>query len=111
MSGPINIFRLIVNPQSFGQSVENLFYLSFLIRDGKVALQVNEETGEPEVCSYKFHTSSEFKQTNGSFSDLCEPPGDEDYAEGVKKKQMVMELDVATWKVRIPLLLPPEAAV
>ena len=45
----MNLFRLIVNPHDFGQSVENLFYLSFLIRDGKCALDV--EAGEPLICA------------------------------------------------------------
>ncbi|KAI5123898.1 hypothetical protein M0805_005714 [Coniferiporia weirii] len=77
--GPINLFELIINPHSFGQSVENLFYLSFLIRDGKVALEITEDTEEPTVW-------------------LCEPPSDTDYQQGVHKKQMVIELDVETWK-------------
>ena len=45
----INLFRFIVNPNDFAQSVENLFHLSFLIRDGKVALETSAE-GEPEIC-------------------------------------------------------------
>lgn len=45
----MNLFRLIVNPRDFGQSVENLFYLSFLIRDGKCALDF--EDGEPLICA------------------------------------------------------------
>jgi len=47
--GQINLFHFIVNPHDFAQSVENLFYLSFLIRDGKVALETNED-GEPIIC-------------------------------------------------------------
>lgn len=31
------------NPQSFGQTVENLFYISFLIRDGIAGLMVDDE--------------------------------------------------------------------
>ena len=51
--GKINIFRFIVNPNDFGQSVENMFYLSFLIRDGKCALDI--EDGEPNICMYSLY--------------------------------------------------------
>lgn len=44
----INIFRFVVNPNDFAQSVENIFYLSFLIRDGKVAFET-DTNGEPVV--------------------------------------------------------------
>lgn len=76
-TGEINLFRFIINPNDFAQSVENLFYLSFLIRDGKCALQI--ENGEPTIF-------------------ICEPPSAEDYEGGLKKHQMVMELDMATWR-------------
>ncbi|KIM92038.1 hypothetical protein PILCRDRAFT_810051 [Piloderma croceum F 1598] len=78
--GPINMFAFIINPNDFGQSVENLFYLSFLIRDGKCAMELAEETLEPMIW-------------------LCEAPSEEDYADGtLKKRQLVMELDMATWR-------------
>lgn len=46
----INIFRFVINPNDFAQSVENIFYLSFLIRDGKVAFET--DAGEPVICTH-----------------------------------------------------------
>ncbi|EMD35793.1 hypothetical protein CERSUDRAFT_156525 [Gelatoporia subvermispora B] len=76
--GPINLFRFVINPDDFGQSVENLFYLSFLIRDGSCAFEVDEHS-EPVIYS-------------------CEKPDVEDYDGGLRKQQLVMEFDMATWK-------------
>lgn len=44
----VNLFRFFINPKSFAQSVENLFYTSFLVRDGKVKMDV-DELGVPYV--------------------------------------------------------------
>ncbi|TFK44821.1 Nse4 C-terminal-domain-containing protein [Crucibulum laeve] len=75
--GKTNIFQFVVNPNDFAQSVENIFYLSFLIRDGKVAFEVDK--GEPMIY-------------------ICEQPSDQDYAGGLKKQQMVLEFDMDTWR-------------
>ncbi|KAJ1976666.1 hypothetical protein H4R33_006388 [Dimargaris cristalligena] len=75
--GPVNLFEFIINPESFSQTVENFFYLSFLIRDGKA--YIDDESGQPMLES-------------------CLPPEQKDYAEGLVKKQLVMELDQPTWK-------------
>lgn len=36
--GGVAFFNFIINPRSFGQTVENMFYVSFLIRDGSVGI-------------------------------------------------------------------------
>jgi hypothetical protein len=40
--GGIPLFRFCINPDSFGQSVENLFYVSFLVRDGIVGVSTDD---------------------------------------------------------------------
>ena len=48
-NGPMNFFEFVINPDSFSQSVENIFYLSFLIRDGKAKIFIDEKDGQPYV--------------------------------------------------------------
>jgi len=78
----INLFRFITNPNSFGQSVENLFYLSFLVREGTCAMEFDEDTGEPIIYA-------------------CEPPNEDDFRDGARKQQIVLELDMDTWQCAI----------
>jgi hypothetical protein len=40
--GGIALFKFVINPYSFGQTIENLFYVSFLIRDGKVGISMDD---------------------------------------------------------------------
>lgn len=45
----INIFKFFINPRSFSQSIENMFFTSFLIRDGRLQLGEDEE-GYPTIA-------------------------------------------------------------
>lgn len=47
----VGLFRFVINPHSFGQTVENIFYLSFLVKDGFVAFGENDD-GLPVLCKF-----------------------------------------------------------
>ncbi|KAF5380522.1 hypothetical protein D9615_004519 [Tricholomella constricta] len=87
----VNVFNFVINPNDFAQSVENIFYLSFLIRDGKVAFETNED-GEPVVFT-------------------CEQPTDKDYAGGLMKRQKVFEFDMAVWRRAIEVFKITESMI
>jgi hypothetical protein len=44
--GDLSYLKFVINPYSFGQTIENIFYVSFLIREGKAGL-VDGDNGMP----------------------------------------------------------------
>jgi len=45
---PIDYFELVTNPDSYGHTVENIFHLAFLVKDGLVKVFLNDN-GIPVV--------------------------------------------------------------
>ncbi|KAI8893569.1 Nse4 C-terminal-domain-containing protein [Globomyces pollinis-pini] len=90
---PINFFKFIVNPLSFGQTVENLFHLSFLVRDAKVSIEESEESGELVL-------------------ETCEPPTlEEQQEEDFSKLQNILQLDMDIWRKAIELYSITESII
>lgn len=61
-NGCVPLFNFCINPQSFGQTVENLFYVSFLIKEGKVGLDFDSR-GFPTLGIAASRTVSERQET------------------------------------------------
>ncbi|KAJ4386369.1 hypothetical protein N0V93_009264 [Gnomoniopsis smithogilvyi] len=80
-SGNIDLVRFCINPKSFGQTVENIFYVSFLIRDGHVAVHY-EENGLPSLA-----ISSDSVSTVSAESKA-----------GTRKYQAVLSIDMPLWR-------------
>ncbi|WVW86606.1 hypothetical protein I302_108659 [Kwoniella bestiolae CBS 10118] len=74
----INFFRLVIHPDDFGQSVENCFFVSFLLNQGLAGIEVNDEDGEVLIRDAMAHE---------------EMDGDH-----VVKNQAVVELDIQSWE-------------
>eukprot|EP00727_Mastigamoeba_balamuthi_P004386 m51a1_g13946 hypothetical protein (982) ;mRNA; r:899498-903608 len=75
--GSLEYWRLVVNPKSFGQTIENIFYTSFLVKDGHATLK-----------------------NNGGvlFVEISDPPTQEDMQSGIAaSKQCVMSIDYPTF--------------
>lgn len=45
----LNLFKAVVNPNSFGQTIENIFYISFLVKDGFICIQEDDDD-LPVMC-------------------------------------------------------------
>ncbi|KAI9825134.1 MAG: nuclear protein, partial [Thelocarpon impressellum] len=80
--GGVGLFNFVINPSSFGQTVENLFYVSFLIRDGRAGI-LKDSDGLPTLHALAPHTAAEIREQN------------------VQKQQAILSLDHKTWKALI----------
>jgi hypothetical protein len=49
--GGLAFFNFVINPWSFGQTVENMFYTSFLVRDGNIGVTLDER-GLPYISKF-----------------------------------------------------------
>ena len=74
---PINLFEFVINPVSFGQTIENIFYLSFCVRDARARIEING-SGLPIVSYVDALTDEEMALEN---------------------RQCILEMTMQQWKV------------
>ena len=46
---PINFFKFVLHPNNFGKTIENMFHVSFLVKENKVAVRICNETKMPLI--------------------------------------------------------------
>ncbi|QSZ37104.1 hypothetical protein DSL72_009196 [Monilinia vaccinii-corymbosi] len=78
----IAYFKFVINPYSFGQTIENMFYVSFLVRDGKVEVDIDPD-GLPYIG---------IKEADGGGS-----------SSHTARHQAVLSLDMHDWQEMIDL--------
>ncbi|KAH8702898.1 Nse4 C-terminal-domain-containing protein [Phaeosphaeriaceae sp. PMI808] len=78
----VSLLDFAINPHDFGQTVENLFYISFLVREGNAKI-IQDDDGLPLLMPADAHAIAEQRENN------------------VQKNQAVLSIDYATWKMFI----------
>jgi len=76
---PINLFEFVINPHSFSQTIENIFYLSFSVQDARAKIEVIGDSF-PIVTCVDTLTEEEMMMEN---------------------RQFVFEMTMAQWKVTL----------
>ena len=79
---PVDYFKFVIDPESFGKTVENMFHVSFLVKQRVVELGVSEKVGLPILTPL----------SSGSRA----AAGDEGESEG--KNQAIISLSYDQWE-------------
>lgn len=83
--GRVNLFRLVLHPTSFSQTVENFFDLSFIVKDGFVEIVTAD---------------------GAAFVRPRTPPDAQAYGNGLIKRQNIVTLDYDIWEKLCARWLP-----
>ncbi|KAK4990897.1 hypothetical protein LTR66_006687 [Elasticomyces elasticus] len=83
--GGLGLFDFVIHPHSFGQTIENLFYISFLIKEGSIGIGKDAE-GMPTLHATNASTLQQQRER------------------GTSKHQAVFSLDWPTWQILVEAL-------
>ncbi|XP_072046290.1 non-structural maintenance of chromosomes element 4 homolog A-like isoform X2 [Amphiura filiformis] len=75
---PVSYFEFVVNPHSFSQTVENMFHLAFLVKDGHAEVDLDEDK-LPVVIPTQPYIEGQSQQR-------------------IEKKQVIVDIDMQQWK-------------
>jgi hypothetical protein len=99
----VSLLDFAINPHDFGQTVENLFYISFLVREGNAKI-CKDEDGLPLLS--KSSLARIYTLDHCSVSDLRTVPSQpndplEQRESDAQKNQAVLSIDYQTWQMFI----------
>ena len=83
----LDFFEVVLDPSSFGRTIENIFYLSFLVRDGYIHLFL-DETKLPAIKPQR--NPKEYAAAKITSSSNNDPEGG---------NQLVIGLTMKDWKL------------
>lgn len=89
----ISLFKFILNPNSFAKSVENLFYTSFLIKDGRLVL-------EPDSNDSEDYQGFPVLRIKPDLKDLTDEEREIERQKRLDAQQnhIIFQLDMETWQ-------------
>lgn len=96
-TGGIDLMKFVVNPHSFGQTVENIFYVSFLIRDGRIQVEYDDY----DLPALGTHTSTlpKIKYLQPVTAPVMREDREEETTrQGSAKHQAVLSMDMQAWE-------------
>ncbi|KAK3394256.1 Nse4 C-terminal-domain-containing protein [Podospora didyma] len=79
-TGGIDLMRFVINPDSFGQTIENMFYVSFLVREGSIRVDF-DDNGLPALEPVPKNSSQNTRSNHGAM-----------------RHQAIMSIDMPIWK-------------
>ena len=84
----VSLFQCVVDPNSFAKTVENLFYISFLIKDGRLILEKDLDRGIPML---KIKETA--KDADKNRQDIQRQKENE-----FKQNHIIFQIDIPTWR-------------
>lgn len=99
---PLFYFQFVLDPASFARSVENIFYVSFLVKEGKVRIFYDEDTKLPMIMPVKQ------KKSRDPEMEMPSAHASENLA---NKKQVIVPINMKVWEKHIKTMGLTEAMI